>query len=183
MSLIVGQEVELVAEKAASGGRMIARHDGEVVLLLGAIPGERVSARITRAEKRVAFADTIRVLEPSPDRREAADPACGGLLYAFIGYERQLLLKREIVKDAFTRIGKIPIEEEIEVAASPETGYRMRARFHVRDGRPGFYREGTHELCDAQTTAQLTSAAVEAVEATVAAMKAQGYEVISLELS
>jgi 23S rRNA (uracil1939-C5)-methyltransferase len=183
MSLTLGQEIELVAEKAASGGRMIARHDGEVVLLLGAIPGERVLARITRAEKRVAFADTIRVLEPSPDRREAADPACGGCLYAFIGYERQLTLKREIVKDAFTRIGKIPIDGEIEVAASPEAGYRMRARFHVRDGRPGFYREGTHDLCDARATAQLTAKAVEAVEATVAAMRAQGYEVLSLELS
>jgi 23S rRNA (uracil1939-C5)-methyltransferase len=183
MSLKSGEEVELIAEKPVSGGRMIARHDGEVVLLAGAIPGERVAARVSRAEKRVAFAETVRVLEPSPDRREAADPACGGCLYAHITYERQLRLKGDVVKDAFTRIGKIPIESAIEVAASPERGYRMRARFHVRDGRPGFYREGTHELCDAGSTGQVTEAAIESVEATVAAMAAQGVVVQSLELS
>lgn len=183
MALIQGQEIELVAEKAASGGRMIARHDGEVVLLSGAIPGERVTARVTRAEKRVAFADTIRILEPSPDRREAADASCGGCLYAFIRYERQLLLKREIVRDAFTRIGKIPLDGDVDVAASPETGYRMRARFHVHEGRPGFYREGTHVLCDPRQTGQLTEPSLDAVEATVAAMKAQGHEVVGLELS
>ena len=182
MSLIQDQEIELVAEKAASGGRMIARHDGEVVLVSGAIPGERVRARITRAEKRVAFAETIAVLEPSPDRRDAADPACGGCLYAFMRYERQLLLKRDIIRDAFTRIGKLPIGE-VDVLASPETGYRMRARFHVRDGRPGFYREGTHVLCDPRQTGQLSEASVDAVEATVAAMQAQGHQILGLELS
>ena len=183
MSLRTGQEVELVAEKPVSGGRMIARHEGEVVLLAGAIPGERVTAQVSRAEKRVAFAETLRVLEPSPDRRAAADPACGGCLYAHITYERQLRLKGDVVRDAFTRIGKIPIEAAIEVAASPERGYRMRARFHVRDGRPGFYREGTHELCDAGSTGQVTETAIESVEATVAAMTAQGVVVQSLELS
>jgi 23S rRNA (uracil1939-C5)-methyltransferase len=183
MSLQQGQEIELVAEKAASGGRMIARHDGEVVLLSGAIPGERVRARVTRAEKRLAFAETTAVLEPSADRREAADASCGGCLYAFIRYERQLLLKADIVRDAFTRIGKIPLEQDVDVAASPETGYRVRARFHVRDGQPGFYREGTHVLCDPRQTGQLTDASIEAVEATLAAMKAQGHAVAALELS
>ena len=183
MPLRTGEEVELTAEKPVSGGRMIARHDGEVVLLAGAIPGERVAARVSRAEKRVAFAETVRVLEPSPDRREATDPACGGCLYAHIAYERQLRLKSDVVKDAFTRIGKIPVATEIAVVRSPERGYRMRARFHVADGRPGFFREGTHDLCDAGPTGQVTEAALESVEAAVASMAAQGLVVVSLELS
>lgn len=184
MAVTVGQEVELLVEKPASGGRMIARHDGEVLLVAGAIPGERVAAIVTRAEKRVAFAETARVLEPSSDRRSPeGDPSCGGCLYAHIAYERQVQLKAEIIRDAFTRIGRIALEHAVAVAASSERGYRMRARFHVRDGRPGFYREGTRDLCDPLPTGQVQSASVEAVEAAVAALQAQGITVLSVELS
>ena len=184
MAVAVHQEVEVLIEKPASGGRMIARHDGEVLLVAGAIPGERVVAVVTRAEKRVAFADTARVIDASPDRRApSGDPACGGTLYSHILYERQVRLKAEIIKDAYTRIGRIPIDDEIAVASSAEHGYRMRARFHVSEGRPGFYREGTRELCDPRQTAQLLDASVDAVEAAVAALQAQGIVTMSVELS
>src|SRR5215213_1865213 len=145
----VGDELDLTLEKAASGGRMIARHEGEVFLVIGGIPGERVRARVSRSEKRVAFAETIDVLSASSDRRDpAGDPACGGCLYAHIAYPRQVELKAQVIEDAFLRIGKIPLGERVVVASGEERGYRMKARFHVRGGRPGFYREGTHDLCD-----------------------------------
>ena len=183
MGVRVGERIDVTVEKAASGGRMIARHDGEVVLVAGAIPGERVSVRVTRAEKRVAFAETTEVLDASPDRRPAADPGCGGCLYAHIDYARQLQLKGEIVRDAFSRIGRIPLQQDVEVAASPETGYRMRARFHVRSGRVGFYREGTHDLCDAAQTGQVTGPSITAVETAVGSLTAQGLDPVSVELS
>lgn len=184
MSVSPGQELELVVEKPASGGRMIARHEGEVLLVAGAIPGERVLAKVTRAEKRVAFATTVRVVEASADRRDApGDPACGGCLYAFVSYPRQLQLKSEIVRDAFVRIGHLPFDGPIEVAGSPERGYRMRARFHVRDGTPGFYREGTHDLCDPRQTGQVLEPSIDAVEAASASLAAQGITVVSVELS
>ena len=63
MSLVEGQEVELAIEKPAAGGRMIARHQGEIVLVRGAIPGERVRAWIERAEKRMAYAVTRDVID------------------------------------------------------------------------------------------------------------------------
>ena len=184
MPLTPGQLLDLQVEKPASGGRMIARHEGEVVLVGGAIPGERVTARVSRADKRVAFADTVTVLEPSADRREPpGDPACGGCLYGFVKYPRQLLLKAEIIRDAFVRIGRVPFEDAIEVAGSAERGYRMRARFHVREGRPGFYREGTHEFCEPRQTGQVLDASIGAVEAAVASLAAQGLGVLSVELS
>src|SRR5688572_33013285 len=106
MSLAEGQQVELTIEKPASGGRMIARHLGQVVLVRGAIPGERVQAWIERAEKRMAYAVTREVLEASPDRRSAGpDPLCGGALYAHIQYERQLAIKSDVIRDAFARPG------------------------------------------------------------------------------
>ena len=184
MAVTVGQQLELVAEKAVSGGRMIARHDGEVLLVSGAIPGERVAAVVTRAEKRVAFADTARVIEASTDRRTPeGDPACGGCLYAHIAYDRQLQLKADIIRDAFRRIGRIPVESVVNVTGASGRGYRMRARFHVRDGRPGFFREGTRDLCDARQTGQLQDASLDAVEAAVAALTAQGVTALSAELA
>ncbi len=162
---------------------MIARHDGEIVLVAGAIPGERVTARVTRAEKRVAFADAIAVAEPSPNRRDAADPGCGGCLYAHIAYERQVELKAQVIEDAFLRIGRIPLAERVTVRSAAERGYRMRARFHVRDGRAGFYREGTHSLCDPRQTGQLLEGSADVVDAVVAAMAERDVTVMSAELS
>src|SRR5512144_1844698 len=100
-----GDTIDLDVAKPAAGGRMIARVDGQVVLVSGAIPGERVRARVERVTKGVAYAATVAVDEPSPDRREPfVDPTCGGSIYNFIAYPRQLALKSEIVADAFARI-------------------------------------------------------------------------------
>src|SRR6185436_474710 len=85
------------------------------------------------------------------------------------------------IADAFSRIGRIPLEQQISVAPSPEAGYRLRARLHVRGDAAGFYREGTHELCDAGTTNQLTAGALETVERALAALGRGA--VTSLELS
>src|SRR6186713_2628365 len=105
-----GSLLTLDIEKPAAGGRMLARHKGQVVLVWGAIPGERVSARVERSTRSVLYAETIEVLSPSPDRRDAAaDWRCGGNVFAHVAYERQLTLKAEIVQDAFGRIGRIPL--------------------------------------------------------------------------
>jgi 23S rRNA (uracil1939-C5)-methyltransferase len=171
VSLFEGQQVELTIEKPASGGRMIARHLGQVVLVRGAIPGERVRAWIERAEKRMAYAVTREVVEPSPDRRPGGgDPLCGGTLYSHITYARQLAIKSDVIRDAFGRLGRFPIDHPIDVAGSPEEGYRMRARFHVHGARAGFYREGSHQLCDAAATKQLTPETVQAVERLAASL-------------
>jgi 23S rRNA (uracil1939-C5)-methyltransferase len=184
MGLHAGQELELPIEKPAAGGRMIGRHDGQVILILGAIPGERVVARVDRAERQVAFASTLRVLQASSDRREtAADPLCGGCSYSHVAYPRQLDLKAQVIQDAFIRLGRIPIEQPVPVAPSPERGYRMRARLHVRGGRVGFYREGSHELCDAAATNQLGETSVGAVERAVASLDQSGYAVTAVELT
>lgn len=142
---------------------MLARGPDGVVLVAGAIPGERVRVEIERVAKRVTWARVVEVLEPSPSRRSpAVDPACGGLAYAHMHYDVQRQCKRDVVVDAFRRVGKITVDSP-EAVASPEHGYRWRARFHVRGGRVGFFRENTHTLCDPAPTNQLMDAALEAV--------------------
>jgi 23S rRNA (uracil1939-C5)-methyltransferase len=156
--------VELQVERPVAGGRMLARLDGRVVFVAGAVPGERVRARITKRTGKVVWADTVAVIEASADRREAkGDPRCGGALYAHIAYARQLALKAEVIADTFRRIGKLTLERAVVVAESPEEGYRLRARLHVQGTRVGFLLEGSHALCDAEVTRQLGPGAFEAV--------------------
>ena len=156
MSLQPNSEIIVTIEKPVAGGRMLARHDGQIVFVAGAIPGERVRVRIDRVSKQLAFADTVAVLDQSADRRSIdTDWSCGGSFYAHVSYERQLRLKSDVIADAFTRIAKMPLPEAVSVMASQEQGYRMRARLHVKDRMLGFFREGTHELCDAAPTQQL----------------------------
>lgn len=160
-----GDLITLDVEKPAAGGRMLARHEGRVVFVAGAVPGERVRARVGEIKGQLAFAVTVDVEQPSPDRRPAdGDPACGGNVFAHIAYERQLTLKREILRDAFSRLAHLDLSEPIDTYPSPERGYRMRARLHARNGRLGFYREGTHELCAVAGTGQLLDATVEVLE-------------------
>ena len=153
--MISGDRVTLTIEKPAAGGRMIARHDGAVVLVSGTLPGEVVEARVEKVQRGTAWAATARIVERSPDRANDDDGACGGCVFAHIRYDRQLALKREIVLDAFARLARLPLDPAPAVTASPPAGYRLRARLHVRGGLAGFFREGTHELCAAGPTGQL----------------------------
>ena len=166
-----GQTIPLQIDKPAAGGRMIARADGQVVLVAGAIPGERVAVRIERVGKGVAYGQAVSIEEASADRREPFnDPLCGGCLYAHIAYPRQTAIKSQVIADALGRIGRIVWASPIVVAPSPEEGYRMRARLHVRDGRIGFFREGSHDLCNARLTRQLLPATSDVLDRIGAAL-------------
>jgi len=183
--LTAGQTLTLGVDKPAAGGRMIGRVDGQVVLVGGAIPGERVQARVDRVGKGVAFAETVGVDEPSADRRAAfADPSCGGCTYSHIAYPRQLEIKGQVITDAFARIGRLTLPSVVTVKPSPEHGYRMRARLHVRGGRFGFFREGSHDLCDARATHQLLPDTCDALDRLAAAIQSTGTDIVhGLELS
>src|SRR5687768_6989450 len=182
MPLHLNSEIVVTIDKPAAGGRMIARHEGQIVFVAGAIPDERVRVRIDRVSKHLAFGTAVDVLDPSKDRRAVeTDWACGGSFYAHIAYDRQLRLKAEVVQDAFARIGKMSLAAPVAVMPSQEQGYRMRARLHMKDGRFGFFREGTHELCDAGPTRQLLPDTIDALLRLQTIV--HGTHVVSCELS
>ena len=164
---------------------MIARHEGQVVLVSGAIPGETVIGRVGRLSKGVAHAQVVAVEEPSADRLDPfTDPLCGGCLYAHVAYRRQLEIKAAVIADAFARIGRLPLAAPVAVMASPADGYRMRARLHVRAGRVGFFREGSHDLCDARATRQLLNDTADVVDRLAAALRSLGTDATgALEIS
>jgi 23S rRNA (uracil1939-C5)-methyltransferase len=78
----------------------------------------------------------------------------------------------------------VELAAPVTVAGSPEDGYRMRARLHVRGSRAGFFREGTHDLCDARVTRQLLPAALDTIERLMAAIRSIGTDAVrEIELS
>lgn len=154
---------------------MLARAGSHILLVQGAIPGEIAEVAVERVHRNTAWARTLRVEAPSEDRVDPPhDLACGGMLYAHVRYERQLVLKADVLRDACARIGRLPLDGPINVVPSRTEGYRIRARLHVRGGQLGFFREGTHEVCDARRTRQLSSGAVEALAALHDAVRADG---------
>ena len=169
-----GALLTLQIERPAVGGRMIARHDGAVVLVAGAIPGERVTARVERVQRRTIWARVEDVLEPSPDRVTCDEAtACGGNVLAHVAPGRQLTLKAEMLADAFRRIGRLELRD-VPVAAGPAEGYRTRARVHVRGSRWVFFEEGTHRLCDVRGSGQMSAASADVVDRLCAAVGRAG---------
>jgi 23S rRNA (uracil1939-C5)-methyltransferase len=159
-----GQRLTLRLEKAVAGGRILARHDGAIVLVAAGIPGETVEAEIEKIQRNTIWATVNKVIDPSPDRvAPFCDWTCGGTVYAHVRYPRQLDLKREVVRDAFARLARMPLNSDLTVMPSQSEGYRMRARLHVRNSRIGFFREGSHELCAAATTRQLLPSTIDAL--------------------
>jgi len=164
---------------------MIARHEGAIVFVAGAIPGEVVEAEVEKVQRGTGWAITREIKDPSPDRlADARDGACGGSVLAHIRYERQLALKVAIIEDTLRRLGRITLEAPPGIVASPVDGYRMRARLHARRGRIGFFREGTHSLCDPAETRQLQPRTVDVLRALAASLATLPRETVAeIELS
>src|SRR5690606_13817873 len=104
--------------------------------------------------------------EASSDRvPTTGDPRCGGLALAHVRYERQLQLKADMLGDALRRTARLPDAPAVDVTPSARAGWRMRVRLHVAEDRLGFYREGSHELCQPEPS-QCPAPLFEAARAT-----------------
>ena len=121
----IGDTIELEVTGIAHGGVSVARHDGRVVFVADAIPGERVLARVTDAKKKsFARAAVVEVLDASEDRRahvwaeasvdRAPEDRAGGAEFGHISLERQRSLKAEVLVDAMDRFGDVELAAEDE---------------------------------------------------------------------
>jgi 23S rRNA (uracil1939-C5)-methyltransferase len=103
--------------------------------------------------------------------------------YVHMAYAEQLRCKGEVIVDAFRRIGRVELDDEVNVAGSPEQGYRLRARLHVAAGRVGFFREHSHSLCDAAATGQLRPESVPTAQRLIASLGRQADRVATVVVS
>jgi 23S rRNA (uracil1939-C5)-methyltransferase len=140
-ALVRDQEIELVVDSLAYGGRGVARHGELVVFVSRALPGDRVRARVTKFKRRYAEARTIELLEPGPGRVEARCAhfgVCGGCAWQDLDYPEQLRHKHAQVVDALERIGGFTdVEPEPMVAAQELYGYRNKVEYSWSQGPDG----------------------------------------------
>jgi 23S rRNA (uracil1939-C5)-methyltransferase len=151
-----GEQLEVEIDSLAFGGRGVARADGMVVFVAGALPGDRVLAEVTKAKRRFAEARTVELLRPGADRVadrcvHGGEP-CPGAPWQGLPYERQLSHKQEQVDEALRRIGGLdgfelePIEPAIE-----QWRYRNKLEYSFgedEEGQPilGFHARGRWDL-------------------------------------
>src|SRR3954453_24227786 len=147
-----GDELELTIDRLAHGGAGVARLDGYVVFVRGAVPGDRVRARVTKSKRSFAEADSVELLEPSPDRVEVIAPHPGAP-WQVLPYARQLAEKEGQVRDALERIGRFedPPVERI-VPAVEQLRYRNKVEYSCGESDDGlvlgFHRPGRWDLID-----------------------------------
>lgn len=134
------EELELDVATLTNLGEGVARRDGWVVFVPGALPGERVRARVWHNAKNFSRADLVEVLVPAAERVEprcALFGRCGGCQYQNLSYEAQLDWKTRQVSELLTRLGKISFPVE-KCKGSPKIyGYRSKITPHFERPRRG----------------------------------------------
>jgi tRNA/tmRNA/rRNA uracil-C5-methylase (TrmA/RlmC/RlmD family) len=136
----------------AHGGSCVARHGRAVVFVRHALPGELVTAVVTKVRSKVAEADAVAVLEPAPDRVEPPCPVagpglCGGCDLQHVAAEAQLAWKASVVRQQLQRIAGIDIDVPVHAVGDSNLRWRTRTRFTVgEDGRAGLHRHHSHDV-------------------------------------
>jgi tRNA/tmRNA/rRNA uracil-C5-methylase (TrmA/RlmC/RlmD family) len=183
-----GDLLELDIVDVAHGGVFVARHDGRVVFVADALPGERVRARLTDVRKKAFWrADTVEVLDASPARRPhvwraadidvAPERRPGGAEFGHVDLDTQRALKLSVLHDAFRRIGRVDVAAQIEAARGGDgdaaesadgTGWRTRVSLHVDDaGRIGPFAARSHTVIEVPDLPLATAAVASAASALV----------------
>jgi tRNA/tmRNA/rRNA uracil-C5-methylase (TrmA/RlmC/RlmD family) len=147
------EHLTLTVGAPANGGSCVARHDGRVVFVRYALPGERVRVRVTADRGSYWHAETVEVIEPSSDRIASLCPIAGvdgaGCCdLAFVDPAAGRALKAEVVSNQLARLGNYQWSDAVApVSTAGPTGWRTRIRLDVgADGRAGFHRYHSDEL-------------------------------------
>lgn len=183
MELAKNQEHTVTIEGYGEGGMGVARIDGRVVFVHGALRGEKCRVLILKTLKSVAFAKVLEVIEPSSERITTDCPyfpRCGGCTYRHIRYEEELRLKRQRVQDNLSRIGGSDVTVEEILGARDTLRYRNKAQYPVsKDGAVGFYRARTHEVIECEhclLVKPVADAAAEALREYMQSCRVAGYD-------
>ena len=183
-----GEEVVVEVEGLGHEGEGVGRAGGFALFVPGALPGEKVRAKVRELKKRYGCADLLEVLEPSPERIQPPCPVfgrCGGCQLQHMEYDAQLRWKRKMVTDALERIGKLDLGR---VTVHPTLGmaeprhYRNKAQVPAgtRGGRlvAGFYAMNSRRIVETDACLiqhEMNNRVVEAVRRIAAELGITGY--------
>lgn len=168
-------ELTLTTGAPANGGSCVARHDGRVVFVRYALPGETVRVRVVDERGSFWRAEVVEVIDPSPDRVDSLCPiagvdgaGCCDLAFATPDASRRI--KGAVVANQLSRLGGYHWRDEDSATAEPvgsgaATGWRTRVRLDTTaDGRPGFHRYHSADLVTDLGCAQLPSGMVDGLD-------------------
>jgi len=154
-----GDLLDLDVTSVAHGGVFVGRHDGRVVFVPDAIPGERVRVRLTDTRKSSFWrGDVVEVLDASPHRRPhvwraadvdtAPEDRPGGADFGHIALPHQRELKAEVVRDSLRRFAHVDLPVKIDALDEGDgTGWRTRVSLHVDEsGRIGPFAARSHRV-------------------------------------
>jgi 23S rRNA (uracil1939-C5)-methyltransferase len=152
--LMSAPSFEIVPQKLVYGGAALGYHEGRPVFVRGALPDERVEVQPTREAKGMVHGRVLKVITPSALRVAAPCPhfgRCGGCHYQHLDPERQLEVKREILRETLRRIGGIDWRGEIAVHAASAWRYRNQAQLKIgrldeSETAIGFFEADSHRL-------------------------------------
>ena len=158
---LVGETYDVHADRVAHGGFVVARHEGVVVFVRHALPGERVRVLVTEGEEGDRFlrADAVEVLDASPDRVAPPCPfsgpgLCGGCDFQHVALPAQRALKAAVVSEQLQRLAQLDVDVAVGSLDEPDgpghdtgLGWRTRVQWAVDDaGRPGLRRHRSHDV-------------------------------------
>ena len=149
-----GDFLELCVTDVNNLGCGVARHDGKVVFVKGAVTHDRIRAQVIKDNKSFSVARLVEVLEASPLR--AAEEfcttalSCGGCVYRNVTYEHEKEIKYNYVRSAFDKAGLADVRVLPVMSTEKTRGYRNKAQYPVantKNGmRSGFYASKTHNI-------------------------------------
>lgn len=149
--------VELQIESVDLDAQGIARRDGKVVFVAGALPGERVRAEILKSKPSYEKARTVEILKSSCARVEPRCPhfgVCGGCSMQHLEFSSQVAIKARALEDQLWHIGRIRPQRVLRPLQGPAWGYRHRARLTCRlvtkkgGMLVGFHEKGSSYVAD-----------------------------------
>jgi tRNA/tmRNA/rRNA uracil-C5-methylase (TrmA/RlmC/RlmD family) len=154
-SLKVGDRITVEIGPIAHGGHFIARHKGQVIFVRYGITGEEAVVEITSTSSKLARGDAIEILKASEDRvvppcKYAVPGGCGGCDFQHIEISAQLELKRSVIREQFSRLGRIEIDLDV-LPAEPTNGLHWRTRMDFaisKNGKPGLYSARSKEVTE-----------------------------------
>lgn len=137
----------------AFGGDGIAREDGKVIFIEGAVPGEKVEVEITQDKKRFAKGRAIRRIEAAADEVAPFCPVfarCGGCDWQHVGYQKQLEWKSRFISSALQKTARFPTEPISVRPSSSLSGFRnrikLKASVYQGSMELGYFAKSSHDL-------------------------------------
>ncbi len=157
LKLTKNMRLELTVEAFGTDGEGVCRHEGMTVFVPRALPGEKITAQITRVEKRYAFARAVELLSASPDRVDPACPyarMCGGCSCQHMSYDAQLRFKHSQVEGCMRHIAGLDVPVQPVIGMEEPWHYRNKIAVPVsgtvKEPLIGYYAPRSHRVVDAK---------------------------------